>query len=153
AGSPACPRPSPPPGRLRDGFARTGRRASRTAATSTPTTTSGTASLSSSWIRRWPTRAPSSSPETTWRPRRCASSTASATGWGGLAIHAARRSGCRVTTTTISQEQCEYSRARVAAAGLSDLITVLDQNYRDLKGTYSKLVSVEMIEAVDWRLY
>jgi cyclopropane-fatty-acyl-phospholipid synthase len=75
------------------------------------------------------------------------------TGWGGLAIHAARRSGCRVTTTTISQEQCEYSRARVAAAGLSDRITVLDQNYRDLKGTYSKLVSVEMIEAVDWRLY
>jgi cyclopropane-fatty-acyl-phospholipid synthase len=75
------------------------------------------------------------------------------TGWGGLAIHAARRSGCRVTTTTISQEQCEYSRARVAAAGLSDRITVLDQNYRDLKGTYTKLVSVEMIEAVDWRLY
>ena len=75
------------------------------------------------------------------------------TGWGGLAIHAAQRHGCRVTTTTISQEQCEYSRARVAAAGLSDLITVLDQNYRDLKGTYSKLVSVEMIEAVDWRLY
>jgi cyclopropane-fatty-acyl-phospholipid synthase len=75
------------------------------------------------------------------------------TGWGGLAIHAAQRHGCRVTTTTISQEQCEYSRARVAAAGLSDRITVLDQNYRDLKGTYSKLVSVEMIEAVDWRLY
>jgi cyclopropane-fatty-acyl-phospholipid synthase len=75
------------------------------------------------------------------------------TGWGGLAIHAARRHGCRVTTTTISQEQCEYSRARVAAAGLSDRITVLDQNYRDLQGTYSKLVSVEMIEAVDWRLY
>ena len=75
------------------------------------------------------------------------------TGWGGLAIHAARRHGCRVTTTTISQEQCEYSRARVAAAGLSDRITVLDQNYRDLQGTYTKLVSVEMIEAVDWRLY
>jgi cyclopropane-fatty-acyl-phospholipid synthase len=75
------------------------------------------------------------------------------TGWGGLAIHAARRHGCRVTTTTISQEQCDYSRARVAAAGLSDRITVLDQNYRDLRGTYSKLVSVEMIEAVDWRLY
>jgi cyclopropane-fatty-acyl-phospholipid synthase len=75
------------------------------------------------------------------------------TGWGGLAIHAARRHGCRVTTTTISREQCDYSRARVAAAGLSDRVTVLDQNYRDLTGTYSKLVSVEMIEAVDWRLY
>ena len=75
------------------------------------------------------------------------------TGWGGLAIHAARRHGCRVTTTTISREQRDYSGARVAAAGLSDRVTVLDQNYRDLRGTYSKLVSVEMIEAVDWRLY
>ncbi|MGA9114391.1 MAG: cyclopropane-fatty-acyl-phospholipid synthase family protein [Candidatus Dormiibacterota bacterium] len=75
------------------------------------------------------------------------------TGWGGLAIHAAERYGCRVTTTTISREQCDFSRARVAAAGLADRVTVLDQNYRDLTGIYSKLVSVEMIEAVDWRLY
>ena len=75
------------------------------------------------------------------------------TGWGGLALHAAERYGCRITTTTISREQCDYSRARVAAAGLSDRVTVLDQNYRDLTGTYSKLASVEMIEAVDWRLY
>jgi cyclopropane-fatty-acyl-phospholipid synthase len=75
------------------------------------------------------------------------------TGWGGLAIHAARRHGCRVTTTTISHEQFAYARERVAAAGLSDRVTVLEENYRDLRGTYSKLVSVEMIEAVDWRLY
>ncbi|MGD0833011.1 MAG: cyclopropane-fatty-acyl-phospholipid synthase family protein [Candidatus Dormibacteria bacterium] len=75
------------------------------------------------------------------------------TGWGGLAIHAARRHGCRVTTTTISMEQCEHARERVRAAGLEDRITVLDQHYRDLRGTYTKLVSVEMIEAVDWRLY
>jgi cyclopropane-fatty-acyl-phospholipid synthase len=75
------------------------------------------------------------------------------TGWGGLAIHAARRHGCRVTTTTISREQCEYARDRVRAAGLADRVTVLDQHYRDLRGRYSKLVSVEMIEAVDWRLY
>jgi cyclopropane-fatty-acyl-phospholipid synthase len=75
------------------------------------------------------------------------------TGWGGLAIHAARRVGCRVTTTTISHEQYLYARERVAAAGLSDRVTVLEQNYRDLRGRFSKLVSVEMIEAVDWRLY
>ncbi len=75
------------------------------------------------------------------------------TGWGGLAIHAARRHGCRVTTTTISKEQCEHARDLVRAAGLEDRITVLDQHYRDLRGTYTKLVSVEMIEAVDWRLY
>jgi cyclopropane-fatty-acyl-phospholipid synthase len=75
------------------------------------------------------------------------------TGWGGLAIHAARRHGCRVTTTTISHEQFEYACDRVAAAGLSDRVTVLEENYRDLRGRFSKLVSVEMIEAVDWRLY
>jgi cyclopropane-fatty-acyl-phospholipid synthase len=75
------------------------------------------------------------------------------TGWGGLAIHAARRHGCRVTTTTISKEQCAHARARVRAAGLEDRVTVLDRHYRDLRGTYSKIVSVEMIEAVDWRLY
>ena len=75
------------------------------------------------------------------------------TGWGGFAIHAARRHGCRVTTTTISHEQYEHARERVRAAGLADRITVLDQHYRDLRGTFSKLVSVEMIEAVDWRHY
>ncbi len=75
------------------------------------------------------------------------------TGWGGLAVHAAERYGCRVTTTTISHEQYVHARDRVVAAGLADRVTVLEQNYRDLTGTYSKLVSVEMIEAVDWRLY
>ena len=70
------------------------------------------------------------------------------TGWGGLALHAARRYGCRVTTTTISARQREYSLARVREAGLEQQITVLDQDYRDLRGSFDKLVSIEMIEAV-----
>jgi len=73
------------------------------------------------------------------------------TGWGGLALHAARTRGCHVTTTTISREQYEYARARVRAAGLEDRVTVLCEDYRDLKGRYDRLVSIEMIEAVGWR--
>jgi cyclopropane-fatty-acyl-phospholipid synthase len=73
------------------------------------------------------------------------------TGWGGFAVHAARSTGCRVTTTTISQAQFEYASKRVADAGLADRVTVLGRDYRDLDGTYDKLVSIEMIEAVDWR--
>ena len=69
-------------------------------------------------------------------------------GWGGLAIHAARESGCRVTTTTVSREQYEYTRARVAEAGLEDRTEVLCNDYRELSGRFSKLVSVEMVEAV-----
>ncbi len=73
------------------------------------------------------------------------------TGWGGFAVHAASTRGCRVTTTTISAEQYEYAAARVAAAGLGDRVTVLKQDYRDLRGQFDKLVSIEMIEAVGWR--
>jgi len=73
------------------------------------------------------------------------------TGWGSFAVHAASRYGCRVTTTTISAAQYDYARKRIADAGLSDRVTVLDADYRDLTGTYDKLVSIEMIEAVDWR--
>ncbi len=69
-------------------------------------------------------------------------------GWGGLAIHAARASGCHVTTTTISREQYEYARAQVAAAGLASRVDVLCTDYRQLTGAYSKLVSIEMVEAV-----
>jgi cyclopropane-fatty-acyl-phospholipid synthase len=75
------------------------------------------------------------------------------TGWGGMAIHAARRSGCRVTTTTISHEQFELARRRVREAGLEDQVTVLLQDYRDLEGRYDRLVSVEMIEAVGWQYF
>lgn len=70
------------------------------------------------------------------------------TGWGGLAVHAAKHYGCQVTTTTISREQYHYARQRVAEQNLQDQVTVLDQDYRLLEGQYDRLVSVEMIEAV-----
>jgi cyclopropane-fatty-acyl-phospholipid synthase len=75
------------------------------------------------------------------------------TGWGGFALHAAQRYGCRVTTTTISHAQYQLARERVSAAGLTDRITVLDRDYRDLTGRYDKLVSIEMIEAVGHQYY
>lgn len=75
------------------------------------------------------------------------------TGWGGLAVHAARNYGCRVTTTTISREQFEYARERVRAEGLEDRITLLCEDYRKLTGSYDKLVSIEMIEAVGHDYY
>jgi len=73
------------------------------------------------------------------------------TGWGGLAIHAAERYGCRVTTTTISREQHDFAKAKIAERGLSDRITLLFKDYRDLAGQFDKLVSIEMIEAVGAR--
>jgi len=75
------------------------------------------------------------------------------TGWGGLAIHAATNYGCRVTTTTISQQQFEVAKQRIAEAGLSDRVTLLLQDYRDLTGQFDKLASVEMIEAVGYHYY
>ncbi len=73
------------------------------------------------------------------------------TGWGGFALYAAQTHGCRVTTTTISREQHDYAVARIARAGLSDRVTVLMRDYRDLDGSFDKLVSIEMIEAVGWQ--
>lgn len=70
------------------------------------------------------------------------------TGWGGFAIYAAENYGCHVTTTTISREQYDLARSRVAEAGLEDRITLLFEDYRDLEGQFDKLVSIEMIEAV-----
>jgi cyclopropane-fatty-acyl-phospholipid synthase len=75
------------------------------------------------------------------------------TGWGGMAMHAARTTGCRVTTTTISRAQHEMATARVREAGLEDRITILLEDYRDLRGTYDRLVSIEMIEAVGWQYF
>ena len=72
-------------------------------------------------------------------------------GWGAFALHAAGHYGSRVTTTTISDAQRIHVAGRVAAAGLGDRITVLGSDWRDLRGRFDKLVSVEMIEAVDWR--
>lgn len=73
------------------------------------------------------------------------------TGWGGFAVHAAQHYGCRVTTTTISREQHALAAQRVAEAGLEDRVTLLLEDYRDLTGTYDKLVSIEMIEAIGAR--
>lgn len=73
------------------------------------------------------------------------------TGWGGLALHAARHFGCKVTTTTISDAQFQEASQRVKEAGLEGQITLLTQDYRDLDGQYDKLVSIEMIEAVGHR--
>lgn len=70
------------------------------------------------------------------------------TGWGALAMHAARNYGCRVTTATISREQHRFATERVRAASLDGKIEILLSDYRDLEGQYDKLVSVEMIEAV-----
>lgn len=70
------------------------------------------------------------------------------TGWGGFAIHATSTYGCRVTTTTISPKQHKFATEWVVAAGLSERVTLLCQDYRDLEGSYDKLVSIEMIEAV-----
>jgi len=70
------------------------------------------------------------------------------TGWGGLAIYAAQHFGCKVTTTTISEQQYLYAKQAVKAAGLDKQITLLCQDYRELEGQYDKLVSIEMVEAV-----
>jgi cyclopropane-fatty-acyl-phospholipid synthase len=75
------------------------------------------------------------------------------TGWGSFALHAAERFGCRVTTTTISREQHEVATQRVREAGVDDRVTVLLDDYRDVRGRYDKLVSIEMIEAVGWQYF
>jgi cyclopropane-fatty-acyl-phospholipid synthase len=78
------------------------------------------------------------------------------TGWGGMAIHAASTIGCRVSTTTISSEQLAEARERVGAAGVAERVTLLDSDWRDLPERIEpadRLVSIEMIEAVDWRDY
>jgi cyclopropane-fatty-acyl-phospholipid synthase len=70
------------------------------------------------------------------------------TGWGGFALYAAQHFGCHVTTTTLSREQHALASSRVAAAGLGAQVDVLLEDYRDLRGQYDKLVSIEMIEAI-----
>ncbi|MEM9208562.1 MAG: cyclopropane-fatty-acyl-phospholipid synthase family protein [Pseudomonadota bacterium] len=75
------------------------------------------------------------------------------TGWGGLAIYAAKNHGCHVTTTTISEEQYRYARDRVRVEGLEDRVTLLKKDYRELEGKFDKLVSVEMFEAVGHRFH
>jgi len=69
-------------------------------------------------------------------------------GWGSFALHAAGRYGCRVTTTTISAQQYALAAEKIRAAGLTDRINLVCEDYRDLDGEFDKLVSIEMIEAV-----
>jgi len=70
------------------------------------------------------------------------------TGWGGLSLHAAKHFGCRVTTTTISEEQHHEAKRRIEEAGLANRVTVLLEDYRHLSGKFDKIISIEMIEAV-----
>jgi cyclopropane-fatty-acyl-phospholipid synthase len=73
------------------------------------------------------------------------------TGWGSFAMYAAHTRGCHVTTTTISREQYDYVVAEVQRRDLADQVTVLFEDYSNLRGRYDRLVSIEMIEAVGWR--
>ena len=69
-------------------------------------------------------------------------------GWGGFALHVAAKYGCRVVGITVSPAQHEEATRRVAEAGLSDRVEIRLQDYRDTEGTFDRVVSVEMIEAV-----
>jgi cyclopropane-fatty-acyl-phospholipid synthase len=75
------------------------------------------------------------------------------TGWGGMAIHLATTRGCRVTSATISQAQAQLARERIATAGVGGLVEVVLRDYREIEGTYDRIVSVEMFEAVGERYW
>ena len=74
-------------------------------------------------------------------------------GWGGFAIYAATHYGCKVTTTTISRQQFIYAKNKINKLKLNKKIKIIFKDYRDLKGTFDKLVSIEMIEAVGHKYY
>jgi cyclopropane-fatty-acyl-phospholipid synthase len=74
-------------------------------------------------------------------------------GWGGFALYAARQTGCRVTSITLSQQQLEAARERAQQAGLADRIEFRLQDYRDVRETYDRVVSIEMYEAVGERYW
>lgn len=69
-------------------------------------------------------------------------------GWGGNSIHIAKNYGCKVTTVTISEEQYKYAKERIENEGLSNQITILLEDYRNIEGQFDKIVSIEMLEAV-----
>lgn len=75
------------------------------------------------------------------------------TGWGGLALRALQRFEATVTSTTVSQEQLAEAKDRLEKAGLADRVNLLDTDWRDLNGSFDRIVSIEMIEAVEWRDY
>ncbi len=74
-------------------------------------------------------------------------------GWGAFAIHAARHYGCRVTSLTLSDQQLQLARARVAAAGLESLVDLRLCDYRTITGRFDRIVSIEMFEAVGYAYY
>jgi cyclopropane-fatty-acyl-phospholipid synthase len=74
-------------------------------------------------------------------------------GWGGFAIHAAKKYNCRITTITISHEQFSYAKKRIEEEGLSHLIDIQIKDYRHITGKYDRIVSIEMLEAVGHEFY
>jgi cyclopropane-fatty-acyl-phospholipid synthase len=74
-------------------------------------------------------------------------------GWGSFALHAASTYGCRVTGLTISREQAAFARARISAAGLDHLIEIREQDYRRVEGSFTKVASIEMLEAIGERQF
>ena len=74
-------------------------------------------------------------------------------GWGGFSHHAAQNYGCKVTAVTISEAQAAYARKRIEAAGLSDLVEIRIQDYRHITGTFDKIASIEMLEAVGHKFH
>lgn len=74
-------------------------------------------------------------------------------GWGGMAVYAAKHYGCRVTSVTISREQYDYAIKWVIREGLKERVTILLKDYRDIQGRFDKIVSIEMVEAVGYRYY
>jgi cyclopropane-fatty-acyl-phospholipid synthase len=74
-------------------------------------------------------------------------------GWGAFAVHAAREYGCRVTSLTLSEEQLRLARERVAAAGVEDRVAIGLCDYRDASGSFDRIVSIEMLEAVGYEYF
>jgi cyclopropane-fatty-acyl-phospholipid synthase len=77
-------------------------------------------------------------------------------GWGGFAIFAARDYGAQVTGLTLSKEQHDFARAAVEREGLGNLIDIRLEDYRDVQGTFDRIVSIEMFEAIgerQWKQY
>jgi cyclopropane-fatty-acyl-phospholipid synthase len=74
-------------------------------------------------------------------------------GWGGFAVTAAKEFGARVTSITVSRAQAEYARAKVFREGLAEQVEILVQDYRDVKGRFDRIASIEMFEAVGERFW
>ena len=76
------------------------------------------------------------------------------TGWGGFAAYAVKKYGCRITTTTISRQQHDYAKELFAGPGSAgERITLLLEDYRNLRGEFDRIVSIEMFEAVGLHFY